>query len=160
MNPLASARATPPAAEPHPLQRHAELWKHVNAHPPEALQAHVQFADYALPILGKLAGDPKVNAKEVIKAVSSAVADGKMDPSKAVAVISQMPADDDKLKPWLRERYADMLGITVHAKAALLQQAEQQAAPVQPGMQQSGMQQPGVQQPGTPAQPMQPGAAP
>lgn len=152
-NPLASSRAKPPAAEPHPMQRHAEQWQHVNSHPPEALQAHVEFADYALPILGQLAGDPKVKAKDVIKAVSSAAADGKIEPSKGVAFISQMPADDDKLRPWLKERYADMLGVTVHAKAALLQQAAQQA-PAQPGLQQPG------QSAQPMPQPMQPGAMP
>lgn len=129
-NPLTSRR--PAEKQDDPMLRHAHIWQHIEKQPPDALHQHVAFMDYALPILGKLAGDPDVSAKAVIKALSGAVADGKMDASKAVGTLTDMPADKDKLRPWLRERYADALATTVHAKAALMRQGAmpgQQAAP-------------------------------
>jgi hypothetical protein len=109
------------------MRRHAEVWQHIERQTPDILRQHVDFMDYALPIIGRLAGDPDVTAKDVIKAMSAAVADGQMEPSKAVATLANMPADPDKLRPWLKDRYADALATTVHAKAALMRQA---AAPV------------------------------
>ncbi len=128
-NPLSTNRKRPAAATQHPMLRHAQLWRHVNGHSPEALQQHIDAMDHVLPALGKLAGDPIVTAKDVIKAVTSAVAEGKMEPSKAVANIADMPADPDKLRPWLKDRYATALATTVHAKAALLSQAQQAQPP-------------------------------
>ena len=128
-NPLASRRPRPATAPPDPLLRHAQLWQHVNNQTSEILRQHVVQTDYILPVLGALAGDPDVTAKDVIKAVTSAVAEGKMDPSKAVANIADMPADPDKLRPWVKDRYATALATTVHAKAALLRQAPAPQAP-------------------------------
>lgn len=109
-------------AKPNPMLRHAQIWKHANQQTPDALHAHVAQMDYGLPILGALAADPNVKPKDVIKALAGAAADGEMTPSKAVASLSDMPADPDKLGPWLKERYADALSATVHAKAALMRQ--------------------------------------
>lgn len=161
-NPLASRRARPPEAKPHPVLRHAQIWQHVEGQPPETLQKHVEMMDYGLPILGKLAGDPDVTAKDVIKMISGAVADGKMDPSKAVAGIADMPADPDKLRPWLKSKYADALATTVHAKAALMRQGAMQApgaaaAPAAPAGPGAPMGAPAA--PAMPAPPMQ-GAPP
>jgi hypothetical protein len=100
--------------------RHAQLWRHVDGQSHDILKDHVAFMDYALPIMGRLAGDPSVKPKDVIKALSEAVADGKMEPAKAVANLADMPADQDKLQPWLKAKYADALTTTVHAKAALM----------------------------------------
>ncbi len=110
--------------------RHAQAWKHMHGQQEDDLKAHVETLDYGLPILGALAGNPKVTAKDVIKAVSSAVADQKLSPSKGVAMISDMPADADDLRPWLRDRYAMNLTAAVHAKAALMAKAQPQ--PVAP----------------------------
>lgn len=123
-NPLASKR--PAEKKDHPMQRHALIWQHMHQQTPDVLQGHVAAMDYGLPILGKLAGDPNVTAKDVIKALSGAVADGQMQASKAVANLADMPADPDKLRPWLREKYADALATTVHAKAALMRQGAMQ----------------------------------
>ena len=123
-NPLASRRPRPAEPEPDPMHRHAHIWQHIEQQPVDALHQHVAFMDYALPILGRLAGDPNVKAKDVIKALSGAVADGKLPPSQAVANLANMPADPEKLRPWLREKYADSLATTVHAKAALMRQGE------------------------------------
>ena len=121
-NPLASRRPRPAEPKDNPMLRHAQVWQHIEKQSPDTLKSHVDFMDYALPIIGKLAGDPDVTAKDVIKALSGAVADGKMDPSKAVANLSDMPSEPDKLRPWLREKYAQALATTVHAKAALMRQ--------------------------------------
>ncbi len=131
-NPLASTRATAPGPKADdPMLRHAQIWSHVHRLGSDAIAAHVDAMDHILPTLGALAADPNVNAKDVIKAATNAVAAGKMSPSRAVAEIADMPADPDKLRPWLHERYADALATTVHAKAALM--ARQQAAQGAPG---------------------------
>jgi hypothetical protein len=126
-NPLASRRPRPAEKKDDPMLRHAQVWQHIERQTPETLQKHVVFMDYALPIMGRLAGDPNVTAKDVIKALSGAVADGQMEPAKAVANLSDMPSEPDKLRPWLREKYADALATTVHAKAALMRQGAMQA---------------------------------
>jgi hypothetical protein len=126
-NPLASRRPRPAEPKDNPMLRHAQVWQHIERQTPATLQSHVDFMDYALPIIGRLAGDPDVTAKDVIKALSGAVADGKMEASKAVANLADMPADADKLRPWLKEKYADSLATTVHAKAALMRQGAMQA---------------------------------
>ena len=125
-NPLASTpRPRPAEAKPHPMLRHAQLWDKVNQHGPETLQAHVTQMDHELPVLGSLANNPNVTAKDVIKALANSVAEGKRSPSSAVAAIADMPSDTDKLRPWLKERYAENLATTVHAKAALMAQQQQ-----------------------------------
>ena len=134
-NPLAS-RAASREAPDQGMLRHAQMWKGMQAQDSDTLQQHVQSLDYGLPIMGALAGNPKTTAKDVIKATSQAVADQKMSPSQGVAFISQMPAEADKLQPWLREKYALNLAAAVHAKAALLARAQPQQAPqvAPPGM--------------------------
>jgi hypothetical protein len=120
-NPLAPTRRPGPAEpEPHPMVRHAALYQHVNNQTQKTLQDHVAQMDYSLPILGALAADPDVTAKDVIKALANSVADGKRSPSSAVAAIANMPSEPDKLRPWLKEQYATNLQTTVHAKAALM----------------------------------------
>lgn len=132
-NPLAPTRRPRPAEpEPHPMVKHAALYQHVQGMTPGSLQAHVAQMDYGLPILGALAANPDVTAKDVIKALANSVAEGKRTPSSAVAVIANMPSEPDKLRPWLKEQYATNLATTVHAKAALMSQAAQAQQPPQP----------------------------
>jgi hypothetical protein len=104
---------------------------------PSDIPAQIAKLDYILPILGGLATNPKVTAKDVIKAAAKEAADGKVPPSEAIKFITQMPADPDKLSPWLRNIYSANLSAVVHMKAAMIQQAQaaQQAPqqPVQPG---------------------------
>lgn len=116
-----------------PMMRHAQIWKHVSGLPPEALQNHVALMEYALPVLGGLANKPGVTRKDLIKAVANAVAAGKMEASKAMETITAAPDDPSKLRGWLRERYADNLSATVHAKAMLMGDV---APPGQPGAEQ------------------------
>src|SRR4051812_3169303 len=103
-NPLAADRQ--PSRGPHPMMQHAQIWQHMHGQDDDTLKQHVANLDYGLPIMGALAANPKVTAKDVIKATAAAVADGKVAPSVGVALITSMPADPDKLRPWLRERYA------------------------------------------------------
>ena len=117
-NPLATGPARPPV-DPA-LMRHAHAWRAAHSQDADTLRDAITKLDYGLPILGALAANPKVTAKDVIKATSAAVADGKLTPSRGVQVITEMPADPDKLRGWLRERYAMNLSAAVHAKAALM----------------------------------------
>lgn len=121
---------TPPKDDP--MMRHAKIWQHVGKMAPDAIPAHVERMEYVLPILGALASDPNVKAKDVIKAAAQAAADGKVDAGQAVGFISGMPADPDKIRPWLKGLYAANLSAHVHMKAAMLQQRQQapQAVPV------------------------------
>lgn len=115
-----------------PMMRHAQMWKHISGQKPEDLQKFVALSEYSMPIMGALANKPDVKPKDVIKAVANAVAAGKMEASKAMATITSMPSDDAKLRGWLRERYADALSATVHAKAMLMGDQPQQGS--MPGM--------------------------
>ncbi len=138
-NPLSSAPRGASTPKNDPMLRHAQMWRHAHAMASDDLAQHIQTADYSLPIFAALAANPKVTAKDVIKATSGAVADGKISPSQGVATITNMPADSDQLKPWLRQMYANGLTLAVHAKAALMAKTQPQAAP-----QQAPMQSPGV----------------
>lgn len=122
MNPLATA-AVPQQRQPDPaMMRHAMMWQHMQQQDTDALHQQVSMLDYAAPVLGALAANPKTTPKQVIKAVSDAVAAQKIDPEQGVSFVSQMPADKDALGPWLREHYVQALTGAVHAKAALMRQ--------------------------------------
>ena len=120
-NPLAAQRPQ----QDDPMRRHAMVWAQMQQQSPDALHQHIMLTDYALPVLGALAANPNVNAKDVVKAVSGAVADRRIDPAQGVAFISKIPADDDKVGPWLKQTYADAITSNVHAKAALITKARQ-----------------------------------
>jgi hypothetical protein len=131
MNPLTSTQRKPDAGA-HPAQMHANVWKHVNSMGQDDQASMVGELSYTLPILGALASNPKTTRKDVIKAAADAAGAGKIDPSKAVSLISQMPDDPTKLQPWLKTMYATDLTAMVHLKAAAMPQQPQ--AP-QPGVQ-------------------------
>lgn len=134
-NPLA-ATTQPSQGSDTAMHRHAAIWAHMHQQDPDTLRSHVEKLDYGLPIMRALVADPNVKAKDVIKAVSSAVADQKMEPSAGVALISSMPADPDKLKGWLRARQADSMATAVHAHAALIAHQQGTMAAIQQRMQQ------------------------
>ncbi len=114
-----------------PMMIHAKAWQHVNGLPSQDIPAHADRIDYVLPILGALASNPKVTSKMVIKAAAQATADGKVPPSQAVSFISQMPAEPEKLQPWLRQLYAANLSAAVHMKAAMMAEAWRAQQPPQ-----------------------------
>lgn len=135
-NPLATTAKAKPQA--HPAQAHAQIWQHVQSMEPQDLSEKSDRAGYAIPILGKLAWDPKTTRKDVIKAAADAAGAGKIDPSAAVGLISQMPDDPTKLQGWLKGLYASNLTAQVHMKARQMQEAPQAMAQqvAQPGVQQ------------------------
>lgn len=104
---------------------HANVWQHINSMAPDDQASTMDELKYSLPILGALANNPKTTRKDVIKAAADAAGSGKIDPSKAVSLISQMPDDPTKLQPWLKTMYATDLTAMVHLKAAAMPQAPQ-----------------------------------
>lgn len=129
-NPLSSTRQTVPTG-PHPVMGHAQMWQHVNNMAPDEQANNAAAISYGLPIVGALAGNPKVTRRDVIKAAADAAGAGKIPPSQAVQMISQMPEDPDKLQPWLKGMYSTYLTALVHLKAAMMPdpQPQQPAAP-------------------------------
>lgn len=129
------------------MMLHAKAWQHVNTLQPDEMTKQLDQMESGLPIFGALAGDPNVTAKDVIKAAAGMAADGKIDPSEAVAFISAMPSDPKQIQPWLKARYAAALSASVHMKAAMTQQAQ---APQQPPQQASAPPAPPSQAPEAP----------
>jgi hypothetical protein len=128
-NPLSTTRKNV-APTQHPMHAHAQLWQHVQNMPPDQLEQATAAASYGVPILGALASNPKTTRKDVIKAAADAAGAGKIPPSQAVDLISQMPDDPTKLQPWLHALYAAHLTALVHMKArALGNQPPPQGAP-------------------------------
>jgi hypothetical protein len=125
-NALISQKVRP--APQHPMMTHAKTWKHVSGMAPDDVATKSQELDYALPVLGELAADPNVTSKDVIQAAASAAAEGAIEPSQAVQLISGMPDDPTKLQGWLKNLYAVNLSAQVHMKAALQQQQARQTA--------------------------------
>lgn len=116
----------------HPALGHARLWQHVQNMDPGDLPGQIARLDHFLPIIGSLATNPKVTSKDVIRAAAKSAADGNATPSEAVKFITQMPADPDKLQPWLKGLYSANLSAVVHMKATVIQQAQgRQQAPQQ-----------------------------
>lgn len=111
---------------------HAKMWKHVGGMAPDEADAAMTAASYTTPMIGALASNPKVTRKDVIKAASGWVSEGKIQASKAIDIISQMPDEPDKLRPWLKNLYAANLSGLVHLKAAQMA-TQQPSAPAQPG---------------------------
>lgn len=119
---------------------HAQMWDHVSKIAPDDIAEKIARVDHILPILGALSSNPKTTAKDVIKAAAGVAANGTVAPSEAVQFITSMPAEQEKLQPWLRRLYEANLSAAVHLKAAAMQQTQQAAPPQQP----VPMQAPGV----------------
>lgn len=111
---------------------HARIFKHVEAMAPDELSSKADLVSYVTPILGALAGNPKVTSKDVVKAAAQAAADGKIQPSEAVKFLTTMPSKPDDLRPWLKSLYAANMTALVHMKAAMMPAAPVAAAPVAP----------------------------
>jgi hypothetical protein len=155
-NPLASTQKQPASSAPDPMLVHARLWRHAHSMDDDALAHKTDQVSYTLPIIGKLAGDPNVKPKDVIKAAASAAADGKATAQEAVQMISQMPSDPEKLQPWLKQLYAVQMTSLVHMKAAAMMRSGQGA----PGAGMAAALGPqGAAAPAAPASPA-PGSAP
>jgi hypothetical protein len=178
-NPLATKRVTKNSREVNPLMRpnkapqtkangpaspmhaHAMVWQGANNVAHDQLDDMVSKTDYATPILGKLASDPKVTGKDVIKALADAAADNQVSPSDAVKMIQEIPEKAEDVRPWLKSLYAFNMTAAVHLKAAAMRRdagvASGMPIPATPGAQQPAA--PGAISAPTP-QPQVPGATP
>jgi hypothetical protein len=121
-NPLSSMRRNMVTSADHPMMQHARIWQHVNGMEPNAIPQKIDELDYAVPLMGQLAGNPKTSRKDIIKAAADAVGARKIDASQAISLISQIPDDQAKIQPWLRAMYATNLTALVHLKAAAIAQ--------------------------------------
>ena len=128
-NPLASKKQSEPTQ--HPAHAHAQVWNHVQSMPHHEVAGGIDSANYTLPILGALANNPKTNRKDVIKAAADAAGAGKIAPSMAVSLISEMPDDPNKLQGWLKGLYAYQLTALVHMKARAMPDQQQAGVPQQ-----------------------------
>ncbi len=121
-NPLSSAPAAPMDAAPaaandapaNPQPGGAQM-PQIR---PEDLPKHIEDANYVLPILGGLARNPKVTRKDVVKAVSGAMADGKFTATEAIELLSQVPSAPEQLRAWLRMKYQHLITGAIHLNAA------------------------------------------
>jgi hypothetical protein len=140
MNPLAPGAAPAVnALRPQAAPQQARMFhpdpggfvKGMNLSQPD-ITKYISLADYAAKQTGALARNPDVNYKDVINSMGQAVADGMVTPTQAVARLSQVPQDADKLKPWLDQQYAGHLAAAVHLKAIAMGAPQPQQAPAAP----------------------------
>lgn len=127
-NPLSSASpapmdAAPAAANNGPAQQQPGGQMSQQIHQDD-LPRHIDDANYMLPIVSGLARNPKVTRKDVVKAVSGAMGDGKFTAAEAIELLSQVPSNPDALKAFLRQKYTQLIQGAIHLNAAqaILQQ--------------------------------------
>ena len=116
-NPLSTQKAANGTTDPH-MKSHAQVWQHINSLAPNDMEQMADRTAYVTPIFGKLAADPDVTRKDVIKATAAGVADGKSTPSEAVKFITQIPDDPMKFQSWIKNLYMMNLSALIHMKAA------------------------------------------
>lgn len=129
-NPLAPRKKSAPAPQAQqgpmpnsfvsPMHAHAAIWNGANNVPHDELDQLTAKTDYAIPVLGALASNPKVTGKDVIKALADSAANNYISPSEAVKLIQQIPESQEDIRPWLKSLYAFNLTAAVHLKAAAL----------------------------------------
>lgn len=124
-NPLAPTPVAPP-------DTHAQMGQGIAALnlPPEDLAKEAKLASYASAAFSKLAKNPNIKPRDIIKVASEAVSEGLETPSKAIAFLTQIPSDDKKLHSWVVDRAASFMTNAVHLKAQMIRSA--QLAPVAP----------------------------
>jgi hypothetical protein len=115
--------AAPAAANNGPSQQQQQPNQPMQLHPDD-MPKHIDETNYMLPIMAKLARDPKVTRKDVIRAISDAMADGKFTATEAIEKLAQVPSNQDALKAFLRQKYTQLIQGAVHLNAAqaMLQQ--------------------------------------
>lgn len=113
-NPLLAPTPTPASTQG---MNFAQLGQHLSGVPQDKLDHATDFVSYAAQELGKLARQPNVSRADVIKAVSDAMASGKMKADEAATFLAKVPDDKTKLRPFLDELYRQNLMGAVHLKA-------------------------------------------
>lgn len=101
---------------------------------PADIQDHIDHVNYMLPLVSKLARDPKVTRKDVVKALSGAMADKHFTAQEAVEVLSRVPQSPEQLKPWLKEKLHHLIigGVHLNAMNHAMNPAPAGAAPAAP----------------------------
>jgi hypothetical protein len=115
--------------------------------PPQAIAQGITRANYLTAELARLAGNPTVNRKDVVKATADAVGAHRIEAAEGIQFISQMPEKPEQLRPWLQQQYQSALvgAVALHAHA---HQVVNGAAQGPPG----GAPAPGAAMPGPAAQ--------
>src|SRR5580692_6487621 len=121
-NALSSTRRNVVGNADHPMMQHARIWRHVQQMEPDDITKKIDELDYAVPVMGQLAGDPNTTRRDIIRAAADAVGAQKIDAGQAISLISQIPDDKAKIQPWLRQMYSANLSALVHLKAAQMAQ--------------------------------------
>ncbi len=143
MNPLQSGLlaaspmtvGSPPQAMPPPAQAaglHQQIGQAIAGlnMTPEEMEKEAKLATFASAALGKLAKDPNIKPRDIIKVASDAVAKNLETPAKAIAFLTRMPNDDTKLHQWAQAQAGMFMTTAVHLKAQMIRAA--QPAPVAP----------------------------
>ncbi len=120
-NPLSSAPAAPLGSAPGVMNEQPTQQQPAAQMPqihPDDIPQHVDQANYMLPILGALVKNPKVTRKDVVKAVSGIMGDGRLTATAAIDLLSKVPSNPDQLRVWLKEKYGHMIAGAVHLNAA------------------------------------------
>lgn len=129
-NPLSAAPAAPMGSAPGVMneqptqQQSGAQMPQIN---PEDIHQHIEQANYMLPLLGMLAKDPKVTRKDVVKAVSGIMGEGRMTATEAIDLLSKVPSNPDQLRTWLKEKYGHLIAGAVHLNAAAMVHQAMQA---------------------------------
>lgn len=147
MNPLQAggsvppiASGAPPAAGPAPMQRppmmpappapapdvHAMIGQHIAGLDldPIEMAKEAKLATYGSAAFAKLAKDPNIKPKDIIKVASDAVADKIIPADKAIALITQMPSDETKLHAFVKNLALSTMTTAVHLKAQMIRAAQ------------------------------------
>lgn len=108
--------APPPSPQQDPHTQIGSALAAANIDPVERAKM-IEDAVYASSEFARLAKDPDIKAKDVIKAAADAVAAKKVEPSRAIALLSAMPSDPQKLHSWVKQQALVYMTGVVHLKA-------------------------------------------
>lgn len=89
---------------------------------PQEMSRSAEASTYAANQFGKLARNPDLKPKDVVKLAADLVAHDMAKPDVAIKLIASMPSDDRHLGAWVKSLYGASLSSAVHLKAALLAQ--------------------------------------
>jgi hypothetical protein len=131
-NPLASGTIPPPQQQQAVPAVGDVVGELAKAQPsPHALVQGISRIDYLAATVGKLAGNPDVNRKDVVKATADAVGARRIGAEEGITFISQMPEKPEHVRPWLQQKYPMLLvgAVALKAHAHQMVNAASQGAP-------------------------------
>lgn len=121
MPPQQAGPAPPPPQDPHAQMGAALAAANID---PTEMAKRIESAVYASSEFAKLAKNPDIKVKDVIKAAADAVASKKVEPSVAIALLSAMPSDPQKLHSWVKQQATLHMSGAVHLKALQIQMGQ------------------------------------